>query len=58
MNLKQITSSTLALLIAAAFVLLVGTYTDNGGFQLAGALLLVVALILAFNQARRRGGSA
>lgn len=58
MNLKQITSSTLALLVAAVFMLLTGVYTDNGGFQLAGALLLVVALILAFNQGRGRDNSA
>lgn len=55
MNLKQVTSGTLALLAAAALMLLVGTYTDNGGFQLAGVLLLVVALLLAFNQARGKG---
>lgn len=58
MNLKQIASSTIALLITAVLVLLTGTYTDNAGFQLTGTLLFVTALILAFNQARNRGDSA
>lgn len=57
MNLQRVTSSSLSLLVAGVFVLLVGTYTDNGGFQLAGALLLVVGLIRAFNQARNRSGA-
>lgn len=57
MSIKQISTSTIAILVAALFVLATGSYTDNGGFQLAGALLLVVGLILAFNQASDRGGS-
>lgn len=56
MALKKITSRTIALLVAAALVLLVGIDTDNGGFQLAGALLLLVGLIGAVNEARNRGG--
>lgn len=51
MNLKQIKSSTFALLVAGLFVLLVGTYTENGGFQLAGGILMSIAAILALNQA-------
>lgn len=58
MNLKQITPATAAVLVAALFVLVTGFYTDNGGFQLAGGLLLVVGLVLAFNRARDRDGSA
>ena len=57
MNLRQISSSAIALLLTAVFILAVGTYTDNGGFQLAGALILVVGAILAFNQARGRSGT-
>lgn len=57
MNLRQISSSAIALLLAAAFLIAVGTYTANGGFQLAGALVLVVGGILAFNQARGRSGT-
>jgi ABC-type transport system involved in cytochrome bd biosynthesis fused ATPase/permease subunit len=55
MALRNIKPTTLALLLAALVMLAVGTYTDNGGFQLAGVILLVVVLITAFNQARDRG---
>ena len=57
MNLKQITSSTISLIVAAILLLVVGTYTDNGGFQLAGAILLTIPIITAFNQARKRDSS-
>lgn len=57
MKLQQITSSTVALLLAALLVLLTGIYTDNGGFQLAGALLLLVAVLLAFKQGTNGDGS-
>lgn len=53
MNFKQITASTISLIVAAMLFLVVGTYTDNSGFQLAGGILLTVALITAFNQARK-----
>ncbi len=56
MNLKQIKSSTIALLVAGVLILVVGTYTTNGGFQLAGGLVLLVAIILAVNQASSRTG--
>lgn len=39
-------SSAIALLAAAAVVLAVGFYTDNGGFQLAGAIFLLVGVIV------------
>ncbi len=55
MQLSQIKPTTIALLLAALFMVVVGTYTDNGGFQLAGIILLVVVLITAFNQARQQG---
>lgn len=56
--MKRISPGTIALLVAALFVLITGIYTDNGGFQLAGGLLLVVGLVSAFNQARDRGRSS
>ncbi len=57
MNLKQIKSTTLAMLVAGALILVVGTYTTNGGFQLAGGLVLLVAIILAISQASSRAGT-
>ena len=57
MNLKQIKSSTLTLLVCGLLMLLVGTYTANGGFQLAGAMLVVICLILALSQATGKNGS-
>ncbi|WP_162374178.1 hypothetical protein [Pseudoxanthomonas sangjuensis] len=54
MGLKQIRSSTVALLVAALLFLAVGTYTDNGGFRLAGELILAVGLLVAFSQAMKR----
>lgn len=57
MNLKQIKSGTISLLVAGVLMLVVGTYTANGGFQLAGGLLLVVTVILAISQAASRTDS-
>ena len=57
MNLKQIKSSTIALLVAGVLILAVGTYTTNGGFQLAGGLVLLAAIILAISQASSRVGT-
>ena len=54
MHLSQIKPTTISLLLAALVMVVVGTYTDNGGFPLAGVILLVVVLITAFNQARDR----
>jgi membrane protein implicated in regulation of membrane protease activity len=50
-NLKQIRPATFALSVAGLLVLAVGTYTSNGGFQLAGGIFLLVAVVLAVNQA-------
>ena len=49
--------TTVALGVASGLMLLVGTYTDNGGFQLAGLIVGVVAVIVGFNQARASGDS-
>jgi len=54
MNLKQITPSTISLIVTTIILFAVGTYTDNSGFQLAGGIFLTVTLITAFNQARKR----
>lgn len=51
MNLKNIKSTSYALFVAGIVMLLVGTYTENGGFQLAGGILLFVTLIIALGQA-------
>jgi len=57
MNLRRVTRGTFALLVAGLVVLATGVYTDNGGFQLAGALFLLVGLIAAINQASERTDS-
>ena len=57
MNLNKIKPSTVSLVLAGLVILSVGTYTENGGFQLAGVILLVVMLITGFNQARDKEGS-
>lgn len=54
MNVKLIKSNSISLLAGGVLLLAVGTYTDNGGLQLAGGIMLLVAAILAFNQARGR----
>ena len=51
MNLKNIKSTSYALLVAGLVILLTGTYTDNGGFQLAGGMLIFITLIIALGQA-------
>ena len=56
MNLKRIKSSTIAVMVAALLILLTGTYTDNGGFQLAGILVLVGGLVMAFTEASKHDG--
>ncbi len=56
MDLKRISASTVALLVAALVVLATGVYTDNGGFRLAGILLLVTGILVALGQARDQDG--
>jgi hypothetical protein len=51
MQVRNSNTSMLGLLVAGLVALMTGTYTANGGFQLAGALLLVVALIAMFKPA-------
>lgn len=57
MNLSQIKSGTIALSVAGVLILVVGIYTTNGGFQLAGGFILLVAVILAISQASSRAGT-
>ena len=52
MSLSRIRPPTIALAVAAGVTLLVGTYTENSGFQLAGALFALVSVVMAINQAR------
>ena len=54
MNFHRVRPSTIAILLCGVFVLATGMYTDNGGFQLAGCILLVIGLINALNQALGR----
>ena len=54
MNIRLIKSNSIALFVGSVLIFAVGIYTDNGGFQLAGGIMLLVAAILAFNQANGR----
>ncbi|WP_269531749.1 hypothetical protein [Chitinimonas sp. BJYL2] len=51
-----IKSSTFALFVAGLLMLVVGTYTNNGGFQLAGGMLGFISLIMWISNAGRRNG--
>ena len=55
MHWSRVHPSTIALAVAAGLILSVGLYTENGGFQLAGALIAVVAVVVALSQARSTG---
>ena len=57
MKLNQIKPTTISLALAALVMLSVGTYTENGGFQLAGVILMAVVLITGFKQARDKDRS-
>jgi len=54
MDLSRIRPATVALAVAAGVMALVGTYTDNSGFQWAGIILGVVAVITGINQLNSR----
>jgi hypothetical protein len=56
-NYKQITPSTISLFVTTILFFIVGIYTDNSGFQLAGVIMLTVVLITAFNQVRNPNNS-
>lgn len=58
MNLSRIRPATVTLFLVAGLTYLVGSSTGNSGFELAGVIFFVVAVIMAFNQATSRGASA
>ena len=53
MNIKNVSSSSIALMVTGLFIATVGTYTDNTGFQFAGALIFSVGIGIAIDQARK-----
>lgn len=57
MSFKNIKLTTYTLFLAGLAMLLSGTYTENGGFQLAGGMLMFIASILALGQARGKDSS-
>ena len=57
LNLKNSTSGSVSLILAGVFMLGVGTYTENGGIQLSGGILVVVGLIGLFTQSEQGGDS-
>ncbi len=50
MTKNPVSSAAIALIVAALLILLSGIYTDNGGFQLAGAIVLLVGVVLAIKE--------
>ncbi len=52
MDISKINSSAIAVVVVAILVGVVGFYTENNGFILAGAIFLLVGLLLGINQAR------
>jgi hypothetical protein len=58
MNLARIRLETVALAVSAGVMALVGTYTENSGFQWAGIILGVVVVITGANQANSRDASS
>ena len=53
MNIKNVSSSSIALIVAGVLVAGVGTYTHNTGFQFAGALIFSIGVGIAIDQARK-----
>ena len=51
MNIKNVSSSAIALIVTGLFVAGVGTYTHNTGFQFAGALIFSVGVGIAIGVA-------
>ena len=48
----KLNASTFAIFVVALLVGGVGLYTENNGFVIAGAIFLVVGLIMAVNELR------
>ena len=53
MNIKNVSSSAIALIVTGLLVAGVGAYTQNTGFQFAGALIFSVGVGIAIDQARK-----
>jgi len=47
MKARGISTSTFSILAGGVFVLATGLYTDNGGIQLGGGILLFVGFVQA-----------
>lgn len=58
MDLSRIRPTTVALAISAGLIALVGTYTENSGFQWAGVIVGIVVAITAINEATTRDDSS
>jgi hypothetical protein len=46
MNSNLLKSQTFSLFVAGIVALLVGTYSDNGGFQVFGGMLCFISIVL------------
>jgi len=57
MSISSSSISGITLILAGGFMLGVGTYTENGGIQLAGFILIMVSLKGIFNQTRGSNNS-
>ena len=58
MNKINSGSSSISLALGGVFVFGVGAYPENGGFKLAGCILIVVGVIGVLNQNRGNSDSA
>lgn len=54
MKSKLLRSPSFSLFVAGLVSLLVGTYTGNGGFQLAGGMLCFISVLLWLAQRGKR----
>ncbi len=57
MDLRKIRPNTFAIIIAGVIALIIGTYTNNVGFQMAGGLFMLVGLLVGYSQVRGRDDS-
>ncbi len=56
MKLEETVSNTVGLIVGALLLFVVGTYTENGGFQFAGVLMMISA-VLSLNAALGKQGT-
>ena len=50
-----LSTGTIAIFVVAILVSIVGLYTENNGFLLAGGIFFVVSLITGINQISKKG---